>query len=152
MADQAITELGQSVRSSHLRVLALLALGRAREAVEEARLVDRTDTRHGHTLAIAHAAAGAPGQARQAAETWLAQEGLNEGAVLTLLAFLNRRDEANALAAASDHRPGGHLGLAGAVLECLCGAPFDIEATPNFKARIEQGELQWPPLAPITLP
>ena len=152
MADQAITELGQSVRSSHLRVLALLALGRAREAVEEARLMDRTDTRFGHTLAIAHAAASAPGQARQAAETWLAQEGLDEGAVLTLLAFLNRRDEANALAAAIDQRPGGHLALAGAVLACLCGAPFDIEAAPNFKTLIEQGELQWPPLAPITLP
>ncbi len=68
------------------------------------------------------------------------------------MAYLDRRDEANSRAAARDQRPGGHIRLAGAILGCLCGAPFDLEATPNFKALIEQGELQWPPLAPISLP
>jgi hypothetical protein len=51
-----------------------------------------------------------------------------------------------------DQRPGGHIAVTGAILGCLCGAPFDIEATPNFKSLIEQGGLQWPPSAPISLP
>jgi hypothetical protein len=152
LADQAIAELGQSTRSSSFRVKVLLALGRTREAVEEAQLVDRTDTRYGQTLAVALAAAGATAQAGQEAEAWLALKGLDEGAVLELLAFLHRREEANALAAAMDQRPGGHIAVTGAILGCLCGAPFDIEATPNFKSLIEQGGLQWPPSAPISLP
>ncbi len=72
--------------------------------------------------------------------------------VLEVLAFLGRRDEANARAAAIDRRPGGHLALAGAILHCLCGAVFDIEATPNFGALLAQGELRWPPTSPIPLP
>lgn len=152
MANQAITEYGRSTRLSHLRVQALLAMDRASEAVEEARLVDRADPRSGHTLAIAQAVAGMPEQARQEAEAWLALDGRDERFVLELLAYLNRHDEANALAAAIDQRPGGHIALAGTILACLCGAPFDIEATPNFKTRIEEGELQWPPSAPIKLP
>jgi hypothetical protein len=38
------------------------------------------------------------------------------------------------------------------VLTCFCGAPFDLEATPNYKARIEEADFPWPPPKPIDYP
>jgi hypothetical protein len=35
---------------------------------------------------------------------------------------------------------------------CFCGAPFDLEATPNFKKRIEEAGFDWPPPSPIKFP
>ena len=48
------------------------------------------------------------------------------------------RAEANRRAAALDARPAGGLLLAIVVTECHCGAPFDLVATPNFKARLAE--------------
>ena len=42
--------------------------------------------------------------------------------------------------------------LAEAVKGCFCGAPFDLEATPNFKKRIEEAGFSWPPVSPINFP
>jgi hypothetical protein len=44
--------------------------------------------------------------------------------------------EANRLAAVVDAGPAGPMLLAIHTGNCLCGAPFDLEATPNFKARL----------------
>ena len=60
------------------------------------------------------------------------------------------RAEANRLAAAMDARPAGPFLLAVMSTVCLCGAPFDIDATPNFKARLAESGLRWPP--PPTIP
>lgn len=30
-------------------------------------------------------------------------------------------------------------------MHCLCGAPFDLEVTPNLAARLDQAGLTWPP-------
>ena len=38
------------------------------------------------------------------------------------------------------------------VSDCLCGAPFDLEATPNYKARIEEAGFTWPPPKRIDYP
>ena len=62
------------------------------------------------------------------------------------------RDEANRLAAALDARPAGPFLLAVMTTSCFCGAPFDIEATPNFKARLAESGLGWPPPATIAYP
>ena len=35
---------------------------------------------------------------------------------------------------------------------CMCGAPWDIEVTPNFKKRIEDAGFDWPPASPIEWP
>jgi adenylate cyclase len=59
------------------------------------------------------------------------------------------RVEANRQAATLDARPAGGLLLAILVTECQCGAPFDLEATPNFKARLAESGLAWPP--PVTM-
>jgi adenylate cyclase len=60
------------------------------------------------------------------------------------------RAEANRLAAVMDARPAGPFLLAVMSTSCYCGAPFDIEATPNFKARLAESGLHWPP--PPTIP
>jgi adenylate cyclase len=62
------------------------------------------------------------------------------------------RAEANRLASAIDARPGGGLILAVITGDCLCGAPFDLEATPHFKARLAESGLPWPPAAAIKFP
>ena len=55
------------------------------------------------------------------------------------------RDQVNEAAARIDGYPFGAGTLAQLVLWCGCGAPFDLEATPNFAARIKEGGLPWPP-------
>ena len=67
-------------------------------------------------------------------------------------ALFGDRAEANRRAALLDARPAGGLLLAVAVTYCGCGAPFDLEATPNFKARLEESGLQWPPPVAIHYP
>ena len=62
------------------------------------------------------------------------------------------RAKANRLAAAADKRPGGGLWLALFVNFCQCGAPFDLDATPNFKSRLAESGLRWPPPEPIHYP
>jgi hypothetical protein len=62
------------------------------------------------------------------------------------------RAEANRAAAALDARPAGGLLLAIVATECQCGAPFDLDATPNFKARLAESGLRWPPPQTIKYP
>ena len=62
------------------------------------------------------------------------------------------RAEANRWAANYDARPGGALRLALATGLCQCGAPFDLEATPNFKARLAESGLPWPPTSSLKFP
>jgi adenylate cyclase len=59
--------------------------------------------------------------------------------------LLGERSEANRQAAQLDARPAGGLLLAVLVTQCQCGAPFDLDATPNFKARLAESGLRWPP-------
>jgi adenylate cyclase len=34
----------------------------------------------------------------------------------------------------------------------MCGAPWDLEVTPNFAKLLEDAELPWPPASPINWP
>jgi len=34
----------------------------------------------------------------------------------------------------------------------LCGAPFALDATPNYRKRIEESGLLWPPIAALQYP
>ena len=67
-------------------------------------------------------------------------------------AVLGDRAEANRLAAALDAQPAGPFLLAVLGADCLCGAPFDLDATPNFKARLAESKLRWPPPSTINYP
>lgn len=67
-------------------------------------------------------------------------------------ALFGERAEANRRAALLDARPAGGLLLAVAVTYCGCGAPFDLSATPNFKTRLAESGLRWPPPAAMRYP
>jgi TolB-like protein len=67
-------------------------------------------------------------------------------------ALSGNRIEANRRAAALDARPAGGLLLALVVTECQCGAPFDLDATPHFKALLAESGLRWPPPQTIKYP
>ncbi len=67
-------------------------------------------------------------------------------------ARLGRREEANRIAAEIDARPYGYTTLMSVPVECMCGAPWDIEATPNYAALIKQAGYSWPPPSPIDWP
>ena len=62
------------------------------------------------------------------------------------------RAEANRLAAEIDARPAGGLVLAVIAADSLCGAPFDLEATPHFKALLAESGLPWPPAPAMKSP
>ena len=78
----------------------------------------------------------------------------NPGGFLMLqyYAATGQRALANELAATIDAQAYGPLPLILVTLWCSCGAPFDLEATPNLAAKIEQGNLPWPPPSAISFP
>ncbi len=65
---------------------------------------------------------------------------------------MGERERANEIAAETDSAPFGYLALVRTIHTCRCGAPFDLEATPDFAQRIEDAELPWPPLSPSDWP
>ncbi|MES2403097.1 MAG: hypothetical protein V4567_02025 [Pseudomonadota bacterium] len=67
-------------------------------------------------------------------------------------ALSGNRAEADRDAAALDARPAGGLLLAIVVTDCQCGAPFDLDATPRFKALLAESGLRWPPPETIKYP
>ena len=60
--------------------------------------------------------------------------------------------EVNRRAALLDATPAGGFLLAIFTGACQCSAPFDLDATPNFKARLAESGLHWPPPQAIEYP
>jgi hypothetical protein len=56
------------------------------------------------------------------------------------------------MAARIDAHPFGAVTLAMISVWCDCGAPWDLDATPNFAARLKEGNLNWPPPPSIEFP
>jgi TolB-like protein/tetratricopeptide (TPR) repeat protein len=74
------------------------------------------------------------------------------GVVLNFLPRSGDREAANRIAAEFDAKPYGYISLMSVPSFCMCGAPWDIEVTPNFKRRIEDAGFAWPPASPIEWP
>jgi TolB-like protein len=83
--------------------------------------------------------------ARAVVEEYRTGPDANDWSALVASAVVGDRERANEYAARIDARPGAGLVLGNAVYSCLCGAPFDLEATPNFAQRIEEAGIPWPP-------
>jgi tetratricopeptide (TPR) repeat protein len=132
----------------------LIAQGRLEEAQEKSRAV-----RGGYldlariNLAVAN---GQAESARQQVAGVLADAapGLRHMLDITVNAAVGNRTAANAAAARLDAMPSGALMLASVTLECMCGAPFDLEATPRFRQRLEEAGVAWPPatILPVAPP
>jgi len=71
---------------------------------------------------------------------------------LAMYAWTGDRENANRLAAEFDQHPFGYIVLSIAVLNCECGAPWDLSVTPVFAAKIAESGLHWPPPSPMTFP
>jgi TolB-like protein len=71
---------------------------------------------------------------------------------LAHFARIGDREEANRIAGEIDARPYGHTTLMTVPTDCSCGAPWDLEATPNYAALLEQAGYSWPPSSPVDWP
>jgi len=91
-------------------------------------------------------------RARDLLETASKDAPVNDMDMLMVEAALGNREAANIYAGKLDARFAGPFILAEAVKGCFCGAPFDLDATPNFKQRIEEAGFNWPPASPIKYP
>jgi TolB-like protein len=91
-------------------------------------------------------------RAREILEAAKTEAPVNESTLLMAEAALGNRDAANAYASILDARFAGPFILAETVKGCFCGAPFDLDVTPNFKKRVEEAGFHWPPLSPIKFP
>jgi len=135
-----------------LRIAALLAAGRYQD--------DPQAYLHGGQASLypfpdqflLEAVAGDAGRARALAADHLARPGVDDYSSLVAAAVIGDQAAANAAAGRIDQRPGGSFMLIEAVQMCMCGAPFELDATPRFKARIEESGLPWPPSRPIDYP
>jgi len=63
-------------------------------------------------------------------------------------------DAAGAASAAQrlDQSPMGHMSLLWSILRCMCGAPFPLESTPRFRAKLAQAGFSWPPRDVLQFP
>lgn len=137
--------------------LAMVMLGRG-EAFQRlpARLDDLNDSDYGNLMQIARLR----GMDRAQAHAWVGSQPVRQANInrqwqivsLAEAALFGDREEANTLAAKLDARPSGPFLLAIAMTYCGCGAPFDLSATPNFKARLDESGLRWPPPVAIRYP
>jgi len=131
--------------------MANLALGRVEEAWAVSLRYFEEEERLLRSRMILAAARGDASEARELADRIVQQFGA-ELVNVAQNAMLGDRSQANKLAAEWDARPLGFLALIDEVGSCACGAPFDLEVTPNFARLIEEANLSWPPPTPINWP
>lgn len=136
---------------SRYLVMALALSGDAAGAESAARRHIRAEDILFATLALVAAIRGDPAAADYQ-ERYLGTVGSNDRESLLLEATRGNRNEANRLAGAIDGRPFGHVVLLQSIFFCFCGAPFDLEATPNFAYMLNESGLAWPPVSPYSLP
>ncbi len=151
-ADQAEASNGESRSLAFTRILAYLALGRFEEA--DAQFVAGNFNASGIAEGISIVGIMVPAAAGRAIEWESLRPALehNPDRLLVAAAVFGDRAAANAAAAEIDRLPLGGMILVRATNRCYCGALFDLEATPNFAQRLDEGSLPWPPPSPIDWP
>ena len=151
-ADRIEAQRGQDRDVMHTRILAYLALGRLDEA--EALFAAGNFGTADVSEAMSLLALQIPAAQGRAAE-WQGLRSLLErdpGRQLVGAAVFGDRPTANRAAAAIDAMTLGPAILLRIVDRCGCGAPFDLDATPNFARLLREGDLPWSPPAPIKFP
>jgi TolB-like protein len=138
------------------RIQAFIMLGRVSDAQAQAAAMNPTEEYYYRAQLFADTAAGESASTIHARLKNLDRthslykfEGLTDtiGVILS-----GNRAEANRRAAAYDAQPAGPFILSVLTADALHGAPFDLEATPNFKARLAESGLRWPPPEVIKYP
>ncbi|MGI9232778.1 MAG: hypothetical protein ACR2RD_04030 [Woeseiaceae bacterium] len=101
---------------------------------------------------LREALAGEIAVARQMADDYWSRSDADDRSSIIVAAVIGDRERANEAAARIDAIPGGAIVISHAVFSCFCGAPFDLDATPNYKARVEEAGFPWPPPTRIDYP
>jgi adenylate cyclase len=150
-ARQSLARKEHPSLSRHL-ALALALQGSAEEALATANSIIRNESELLPVKSMLAAIAGDAESAGGYQEAYLGKYGSNDRESLVLEAARGHRGEANRLAAAIDARPFGHVVLLQAIYDCLCGAPFDLDATPGFASLLTESGFAWPPAKPFDFP
>jgi TolB-like protein/DNA-binding winged helix-turn-helix (wHTH) protein len=156
--DLGINKLGPRSSFSIFRTRLLLALGRFDAARNQAESIESRSSRIDALETYILAAEGRLELAKQSADLWFAdypgelRHESSQSIALEIAAATGQRQLANEIAARLDASPAGAMSLTTTVKDCFCGAPFDIDVTPNFRARIQEAGLSWPPPSPIKYP
>ena len=151
--DEAEVRLGSNPWISATRQWVLLAMGRHEDALAIAPDVRGDLSFFGMSAeATPLAMSGDVDAARTAMQAWQAENGRNLRNEIEIYAAIGDRDAANRVAAELDARPGGPMMLLITSIYCSCGAPFDLEATPNFRERMQESGLDWPPATLMQYP
>jgi adenylate cyclase len=133
-------------------ILALTANGEFEEAekILAARIEDRNQAMV-YEIMLSAARNDAP-RANELFAEMLQQSDQGGFDKLLTYAWVGDREAANQLAASIDQHRVGPLSLSIISLWCTCGSPWDLSATPNFAATLEEANLPWPPASPIKFP
>ena len=135
-----------------MRLVGLLAAGHYKEDAEAYMPADHGSIYPFPDKLLLEARAGTAERARQISDAYLARPGVDDWSAMVAAAVVGNRQGANAAAARIDARPGGAFMLFISSQMCFCGAPFDLEVTPNFKARLDESGFPWPPADPVGYP
>ncbi len=133
------------------RYWALLAAGRIDDPAVRGPGPKGSGMRYDRQI-LREALAGDPALAQQMAEEHWSRPNVDDWSSLIVAAVVGDRDRANQIAARIDTQPGSVVVLSLSVIHCFCGAPFDLEATPNYRARIKEAGFPWPPPKRIDYP
>jgi len=149
-----LSTLGDNSWTRSREQVALLALGRHSEANEAALRVPPDAANHTGSLmrVMSAAASGRIDEARAWAERIPSQKMESEMYLLGVSAILGDREAANGIAARLDAQVGGSIVLLTTIQFFSAGLLFDMEATPNFAARIAESGVPWPPPTLVDYP
>jgi tetratricopeptide (TPR) repeat protein len=140
---------GTHVRLKEALAVALIAAGRFDDAERFINNEIRDDER---LFTLRSKLAAARNDAEELQRVLEAYASEIDDTELDVIAITGNRELANEMAHRIDAQPYGYLRLMTAVMTCFCGAPFDLEVTPDFARRIKEAELPWPPASPIEWP
>jgi TolB-like protein len=135
-----------------MRLIAMLAASRFDQQAHAPQTIPDGTLYSMNDQLLVEASAGDPAVARSMASEFFAVPETDDWSRMVAAAAIGDLDKANAAAARIDDRPGGAFMLAIGSQMCFCGAPFDLEAAPNFSARLEESGFDWPPPKPIDYP
>jgi TolB-like protein len=140
---------GNHVRLTEALAISLIAAGRFDDAERLINNEIRDDTRLFNLQSKLASAKGDAAEAKQILEAYAPRITDTD---MEIFSITGDRELANEMANRIDGQPYGYLHLMTSIMTCYCGAPFDLEATPDFARRLEEGELPWPPNSPIDWP
>jgi TolB-like protein len=120
----------------------------AEALLEEARVSDSEAAKFSIMLAAARGAQGL----EEGIAAWIARRAPSVRSRVSAYAWAGDREAANAAASEADAHPFGYFNLLNAIRDCRCGAPFDLEATPDFAERLGESGFAWPPPSPTSWP